>query len=82
MAFAYDKTDPATSGAAVTPNDSVDLPATTRALWIGGAGDVKVTLQAGVALTLSAVPAGSMLPLQVTRVWATGTSATLITALW
>lgn len=82
MAFAYSNSDPAKSGGAVTPSDSVDLATLSRALWVGGAGDVKVTLQGGTTVTLSAVPAGSMLPLQCSRVWATGTSATLIIALW
>ena len=82
MSFSFSNADPATSGGAVTPSDSVDVPTLSRALWIGGAGDVKVTLKGGTTVTLSAVPAGSMLPLQVTRVWATGTTATLITALW
>lgn len=82
MAFAVSRSDPATSGAAVTPADGADLGSVSRALWVGGAGDVKVTLRDGTAVTLTAVPAGSLLPLQCTRVWATGTTATAIVALW
>ena len=71
---------PARRAEAVTPNDAVDLPNFSRALYVGGGGDIRVTTVGGDTVTLSA--ATGFLPLCVARVHATGTSATAIVALW
>lgn len=71
----------AVGGAAVTPSDTVDLTFTARALWVGGAGDVKVNTANGDTITLVGVAAGSLLPVAVKRVFATLTTATSIVAL-
>lgn len=72
----------AAKGVAVTPNDSTVLE-TTRALWVGGAGNVAVVFaDGGSAVTLTGVAAGTMLPVQVTKVMSTNTTATTITALY
>jgi len=71
-----------TRAAAVTPSDSADLAYTTKGLWVGGVGNVKVTMAGGDAVTFTAVPAGTFLPISVSRVWSTGTTATLMLALW
>lgn len=71
---------PATRGEAVTPHDVNELARVSRALYVGGAGDLKVTMAEGDELTFSAVPAGSVLPLRVKKVFSTGTTATLIVA--
>lgn len=80
--------------AAVVPNDSANLTLessrpsnsqSARALWVGGTGTVKVTLDGQRdtdAVTFAAVPAGTLLPFQIKKVWATGTTATLIVALF
>ena len=68
--------------AAVTPNDSTDLPDAAQALYVGGAGNVKVTTADGNEVTINSVAAGATLHLKVTRVHATGTTATNITALY
>lgn len=73
-------TDPADNIAPVTPNDGTDLTAVTRALIVSVGGTLKVSLRDGSAVTVT-VPAG-VLPIRVARVWATGTTATGITALW
>ena len=72
---------PATHANAITPNDSTDITYATRALYIGGSGNVKVTMISGDVVTLTGVVAGTMLPLRVTRVWATGTTATAMIGL-
>ena len=72
--------DPAKYGQAVTPSDSTTLTP-TRALYVGGTGDVAVVMADGVTLTFTAVPVG-ILPVQVVKVLATGTTATNIVALW
>jgi hypothetical protein len=72
----------ATKAVAVTKSDATILE-TTRALYVGGTGDVAVVMaDGGNAVTFSAVPAGSILPVQVTKVMSANTSATLILALY
>lgn len=73
---------PAANAAAVTPSDSSDLTFSTRALFIGGAGNVSVNMATSGAAVVFAVGAGQILPIQVARVLATGTTATGIVALW
>jgi hypothetical protein len=73
---------PIEGGDSVTPNDSVDLARQTRGVYVGVAGDLKVTMVAGDVLTFVGLAAGLIHPIQVTRVWATGTTATSILALW
>lgn len=72
---------PAIHGFDVTPNNDVDLPEITRALYIGTAGDVAVLLMSGSSITLTNVPGGTLLPLRVRRVRATDTSAAAIVGL-
>lgn len=72
---------PIVSAAAVVKSDSTIV--NCRALYVGGAGDVAVLLQNDEsAVTLSAVPAGALLPLACTKVMSTNTTATLIVALY
>lgn len=66
---------------AVTPDDAADLPIASRALYVGTEGDVRLTMAGGNAITFRAVQPG-FLPLRVTRVHATGTTATDIVAVW
>jgi len=74
-------TAPAIDAVAVSPSDSADLPGgLCRALWIGGAGDISVITAKGTTVTISTVPAGTLIPLRVTRVRLTNTTATNITA--
>lgn len=70
-----------TRGEAVTPSDSVDLGRTSRALWVGGAGAVSLITSGGDTITLTGVPAGTLLWVRATRVRSTGTTATSMTAL-
>ena len=62
-------------------SDTTDLIDEARALYIGGAGDVRVLTRESDDVVFSAVPAGSILPVFVKRVFDTNTSATLIVAL-
>lgn len=69
----------------VTPSDTVDLPGgPCRALYVGGTGDLKVTTVGGSTggSVVKANQAGTRLELRCTRVWATGTTATNIVALY
>jgi hypothetical protein len=73
---------PLTSAASVSPHNTNELSYVTRALYVGGAGDVSVTMQDGGDVVFAAVPAGTTLPIRVKVVKATGTDATDIIALW
>ena len=77
---------PALNGEEVTPADGSDLTYATRAIWVGGAGDLEVVMKgdkaaAGATLSITGIPAGTLLPLSVVRIKATGTTATAIVAL-
>lgn len=73
--------DPASDAAIVTPNDSAGISA-PFALYIGGAGDLRVTMIDGTDVTFTAVTSGSILPIRVNKVWSTSTTATGIVALY
>lgn len=74
--------DPPSMAKAVTPDDSNDLPeGPADGLYVGGTGDVKVTMVSGDEVVFSSVPVG-FLDLLVKRVWSTGTAATDILALY
>ena len=80
-------TAPAVKARAVTKSDSTVVAA--RALYVGGAGDVAVLMEGdgltggtGTAVTFSAVPAGTFMPISVNKVMSTDTTATLIVALY
>ena len=73
---------PCTDGCAVEPSDTEDLATVTRAIFVGGAGSLKLTLASGATVVLAAVAAGTTLPVRATRGWSGGTSATSILALW
>jgi hypothetical protein len=72
---------------AVTLSDTTDIPSTdpgfpnARALWIGVSGDVKLTTICGDTVVIPAVPVG-LLPIAARRVYATGTTATSVFALY
>lgn len=71
-------------GVAVTTSDTVDLQPGCRGLFVGTTGNVAVNgLSTGAAsVTYKNVPSGSVLPIQVSRVLATGTTASDIIALY
>ncbi|HQS65375.1 hypothetical protein [Acidovorax sp.] len=72
----------ATFAAVITASDTERIKA-TRALWVGSAGDVKVDMVGdGQSVVLSGVQVGTLLPIVVTRVYATGTTATNLVALY
>ena len=69
-----DWNSPATGASAVTVSDATPDPAGPfRGLWVGAAGSVKVTTRDGDDVTFVGVPAGTVLPVAVSRVWSTGT---------
>lgn len=63
--------------AAVTPSDTTHL-GNGRGLYVGGTGDVSVVTSKGTTVTFPAVPAGTILPIMVSKVRSTSTTATNI----
>lgn len=72
---------PASHAYAVTPDDTQDLPTSCRALSVAQGGTVRLTTVGGDDVTV-AVTEGSPFPLRCRRIWATGTTATGIVALY
>ncbi|MEQ9146585.1 MAG: hypothetical protein RLO08_19720 [Parvibaculaceae bacterium] len=66
---------PATKAFAVTPSDVADLPETTRAIYVGVAGDLGLDMKEGGSVVFQNVAAGSVLAVRAHRVKATGTTA-------
>lgn len=75
-----------TTGVIVTPSDVTDITGATAntpaTLFVGTGGDVDVITLGGDTLLLKNIADGSFLPIQVTRVKATLTTATDIVALF
>jgi hypothetical protein len=72
---------PARKIGAVTPNDSTDLADTPKALWVSAAGTLNVVAlndAANTGTALGTLPVGTLVPIRVRRVRATGTTATVI----
>jgi hypothetical protein len=73
---------PASNAAAVSVHDVNELDAVPRAIYVGGAGDMKVTMYGGEEVTFVGVAGGTVLPIRVKKIFSTGTSATNMIALW
>lgn len=72
---------PARGGFAVTPSDSLDLQRETRAIYVGGSGDLSLLMADGSAIVLSGLVGGTIVPVRAVRVKATNTTATLLVGL-
>jgi len=73
---------PADDAEVIVPSDVTGLVKISRSIYIGGAGDVSVEMaKTGTAIVFTGVQAGSVLPIRVSRVNATGTTATNMVAL-
>ena len=84
---AQDKSDggfgqPAANAESITPSDSTDLEAITRGIYVGGAGNIAVVMLGGGSVTFVGVLAGTILPIRVTRVKDTNTTATSLIGLY
>jgi hypothetical protein len=61
-------------GQAITLSDSTTYT-DVRGLWIGGTGNLKVTMLDGGDVTLEAIPAGTHIPVAISKAWSTGSTA-------
>lgn len=75
------------SSAIPTAIEAVDIsatdytcPHTCIGIYVGGTGNVKVDMLGGGTETFSAVPVGEILPGRFSKVYKTGTTATLMLA--
>ncbi|WCK04803.1 spike base protein, RCAP_Rcc01079 family [Agrobacterium tumefaciens] len=72
---------PASHAFDVVPDDVNPLSSPTRAVYVGNAGHLCLTLVSGATVTFQNLPAGSLLPVRATRVLSTRTTATGIVGL-
>lgn len=74
---------PAKYAFAITPSDADDLAMNTRAIYVGGAGNLRVILAGDTtAVTFTAVPVGTVLNIRVKKVMSTSTTATALVGLY
>lgn len=81
-AYSSAAASPAYKWVAITPSDATNMKAGCRGVYVGGAGNVAAVGQDDVAETFTAVPVGTFMPIQPKRINATGTTATLLLALY
>lgn len=65
---------PAVGAFPIDPSDTTDIPA-TRGIWVGTLGDIRVRMLDGSDVTFFNATAGIIHPMQVIRVFSTGTNA-------
>lgn len=75
-------TTPPENAAELTPDDTAILQNATRAIHVGGGGDLRVRMLGGEVVTLAGLQPGTMIPLRIRQIFATGTTATAIVGLW
>lgn len=69
----------ADTASAITPSDTA--PNVFTRIYVGGAGNLKITAENGNVVTFTAVPVGTVLPIRTSLVWSTGTTATNLVGL-
>ena len=72
---------PYTSAIVLTKSDTTVFEL-TRAVYVGGVGDITVIMKDGRSALFSEIQVGTVLPIACTKLMSTGTDATLITGLW
>ena len=75
-------TRPAENAVEVTTNDSTDLATDARGVYVGVSGNLKATLVGGTTVTFVGLASGVIHPIQARRIWATGTTATSVVAVY
>jgi hypothetical protein len=80
--FATGLDTPYRHAAAITPSDTVDLTNVSRAIYVGGAGNIVLITQAGETVTITGATVGSVYRIMASRIKSTSTTATNLVALW
>lgn len=78
--MAQEQIEPGSNAEAVTPSDSTIIY--SRGIWVGTGGNLAVTMYGGTTVTFANVPAGTLLPIKVSKVMLTGTTASDIARIW
>lgn len=73
---------PAIGNVEVTPSDTEDLDQISRTIYIGSAGNLRLTAKDGTTATYTNLPAGTFLTVRARRVFATGTTASGIVSMY
>jgi len=69
--------------AAITPSNTVDLPNPTKAIYVSATSTLVVdTIGGQTGVTISSLAGGIWHPIQITRVYVTGTSASGLLGSW
>jgi hypothetical protein len=69
------------NASAITPNDTTNQH--YLGIYVGATGDIRVQMAGGGApVTFVGAIAGTMLPIEVTRVYLTGTTAANLVGVW
>lgn len=79
--FPADYHGPATKAFAITSNESANTSQTTRAVYVGEAGNLVVEMAddaSGTTTTFTGVPAGTILPIRVRKVRTLGTANSVV----
>lgn len=81
----YGPNFPAARGVAITKSDSTVYAPPLRRIWVGGTGNIQVTMAGdddAAAVQLQNVPVGWLEGLAISKVWSANTSATLMIGFW
>lgn len=68
---------PAEGGFSITPSDD-DLETATRAIYVGGLGDLVIETISGDTITFANVPPGSIIPIRCKKVKAASTAENIV----
>ena len=74
--FPSTTTGPASDSFTIVPSDTVDFDWMARTIYVGTGGDVTAVMLSGKVQLFKNVPSGGLLPIRVSRINATGTTAT------
>lgn len=80
--FSRSLTSPPENAAEIVPDDAAGLPQVTRALYVGGGGDVALRMLGGGEVTFRGLAAGTLMPIRADMVKRAGTTATGLVGLW
>lgn len=74
--------DPCDNAFAITPSDSTNFSYVTRGIYVGGAGNIAAVMLDGSVVTFVGAAAGTILPIRVSRVNLTNTTATNLVGIY
>ncbi len=69
---------PAAGAFAITPNDADPLPETTRAIYVGVGGTLRVEMKWGGAISFLNLADGALLPIRATKVLSATTASAIV----